>query len=180
MNAKQQRFVEEYLIDLNATQAALRAGYSPKTAYAQGHDLLKVPEVAAAVAEGSKRLLAEAGVQADAVLRECAALAFSDVGDILDFSGPTVRLKPAKEIPPHARRCISSIKVKRYVEGKGRGEEPDTVAEVTEFKLWSKDAAQERLGKYLKLFTDRVEHTGPDGGGIEVVWGSRGDGRSAT
>jgi phage terminase small subunit len=179
MNAKQQRFVDEYLIDLNATQAATRAGYSAKTAHAQGHDLLKVPEVATAVAEGCRRRLLDAGVQADAVLRECAALAFSDIGDILDFSGPDARLRPANEIPPHARRCISSIKVKRYVESKGRGDDPDEVVEVTEFKLWSKDAAQERLGKYLKLFVERMEHTGKDGGDIEVVWGSRSGGTPA-
>ncbi len=56
MSAKQQRFVEEYLVDHNATQAAIRAGYSPKTAYSIGHENLKKPEIAAAIAAGEARL----------------------------------------------------------------------------------------------------------------------------
>ncbi len=56
MSAKQQRFVEEYLVDHNATQAAIRAGYSPKTAYSIGHENLKKPEIAAAIAAGEARM----------------------------------------------------------------------------------------------------------------------------
>ncbi len=56
MSAKQQRFVEEYLVDHNATQAAIRAGYSEKTAYSIGHENLKKPEIAAAIAAGEARL----------------------------------------------------------------------------------------------------------------------------
>ncbi len=56
MSPKQQRFVEEYLVDHNATQAAIRAGYSPKTAYSIGHENLKKPEIAAAIAAGEARL----------------------------------------------------------------------------------------------------------------------------
>ncbi len=56
MSVKQQRFVEEYLVDHNATQAAIRAGYSPKTAYSIGHENLKKPEIAAAIAAGEARL----------------------------------------------------------------------------------------------------------------------------
>ena len=72
---KRERFVEEYLIDLNATQAAIRAGYSPKTAYSIGHELMKIPEVRAriykAMAERSKRT----GINADRVLRELGKIA---------------------------------------------------------------------------------------------------------
>ncbi len=56
MSAKQQRFVEEYLVDHNATQAAIRAGYSPKTAYSIGHENLNKPEIAAAITAGEARL----------------------------------------------------------------------------------------------------------------------------
>lgn len=55
MNDKQRRFVQEYLVDLNATQAAIRAGYSAKTAYSQGQRLLKHVEVAAAIAKGKQK-----------------------------------------------------------------------------------------------------------------------------
>ena len=56
MSPKQQRFAEEYLVDHNATQAAIRAGYSEKTAYSIGHENLKKPEIAAAIAAGEARL----------------------------------------------------------------------------------------------------------------------------
>ncbi len=56
LTAKQRRFVEEYLVDHNATQAAIRAGYSEKTAYSIGHENLKKPEIAAAIAAGQARL----------------------------------------------------------------------------------------------------------------------------
>ena len=62
MNDKQRRFVQEYLIDLNATQAAIRAGYSKKTAYSQGHDLLKKPEIQNAVTGGMAELAARAKI----------------------------------------------------------------------------------------------------------------------
>ena len=57
MTPKQERFVQQYLIDLNATQAAIRAGYSKKTAGSQGHDLLKNPEIAAAIKKAQKKAI---------------------------------------------------------------------------------------------------------------------------
>ena len=68
LNAKQARFVAEYLKDLNATQAAVRAGYSAKTAYSQGHDLLKKPEISEAVTKGTAKVCAKAEVSAEYVL----------------------------------------------------------------------------------------------------------------
>ena len=56
MNARQIAFVAQYLVDWNASQAAIRAGYSPRTAGSQAHDLLKKPEIRAALEAGSKRL----------------------------------------------------------------------------------------------------------------------------
>ena len=70
LTAKQQRFVEEYLVDLNATQAAVRAGYSEASAYAIGHECLKKPKVAAAVQRGQAARSGEVRVAADDVLRE--------------------------------------------------------------------------------------------------------------
>ena len=65
LTARQTRFAEEYLIDLNATQAALRAGYSPKTAYAQGARLLKHPDVAKAIDAAIQERTERLGLQAD-------------------------------------------------------------------------------------------------------------------
>lgn len=156
----QLRFVDEYIESGNATQAAIHAGYSPKTAGSQGHELLKNPEIARLVKQRVKEASARADVTVGRVLSELALLAFSDIGEVLDFSGAQPRLRPANEIPPRARRLLSSIKVKRYVEGQGDDAQP---VEVTEFRLWSKDAALKNLGKYLKMFVDRTEVTGKDG-----------------
>lgn len=73
LNPKQQRFVDEYLIDLNATQAAIRAGYSQKTAKAIGHENLTKPDIAAAIAEGQARLAGNAELNAETVLRNLEA-----------------------------------------------------------------------------------------------------------
>ncbi len=68
LTPKQARFVREYLVDLNATQAAIRSGYSPKTAASQAHDLLKTPEISEAVSVGQERVLERAVVTAEEVL----------------------------------------------------------------------------------------------------------------
>lgn len=84
MTPKQQRFIDEYLIDLNATQAAIRAGYSPKTANEQGCQLLaklSVP-IAQAMAERSRRT----GFNADRVLRELAEMGFADGDTIIELN----------------------------------------------------------------------------------------------
>ncbi len=70
MNSKQQRFVEEYLVDHNATQAAIRAGYSAKTAYSIGHENLKKPEIAAAIAAGEARLRSKTEVSISSLSEE--------------------------------------------------------------------------------------------------------------
>lgn len=70
LNEKQQRFVDEYLVDLNATQAAIRAGYSPKTAYSQAFDLLKKPEVQEALDKARKAREARTEITQDWVVRE--------------------------------------------------------------------------------------------------------------
>lgn len=70
LNARQERFVAEYLVDLNATQAAIRAGYSPRSAYSQAGDLLKKPEIAAAVAAGNVATLEKAAGSAEWVVEK--------------------------------------------------------------------------------------------------------------
>ena len=85
MTPKQQRFVEEYLVDLNATQAAVRAGYSEKTAEQQGCRLLRNTQVAAAVQQAQQARSERTETTADDVLRELGALAFSDMAHYIRF-----------------------------------------------------------------------------------------------
>jgi phage terminase small subunit len=153
LNEKQAAFVREYLVDLNATQAASRAGYSEKTAHSQGQRLLKNAEVRKAINAGKSRRAERVEVSADEVLRELMRLGFSDIANIFNPDGD---LRAFRNIPEDTRRAISSIKVKSHTEP---GDE-DTVVWTTEFKLWDKPNSLGMLGKHLKLFTEKVELSG--------------------
>ena len=146
MTKKQKRFVEEYLIDLNATQAAIRAGYSPETAYSIGQEKLKKPEIKIridrAMAERSKRT----GVNADRVVAELAKIAFVNAEDVIDAETATVKPDAARE----DTAAIQSVKVKTFGEdGLER-----------EIKMADKIKALELLGKHLGMFKDKVELSG--------------------
>lgn len=83
MKSKRERFVEEYLIDLNATQAAIRSGHRESSARVRGHKLLKLPDVAAAVGAAMAAQSKRAANSADRVVRELARIAFADPRDCL-------------------------------------------------------------------------------------------------
>ena len=143
MTKKQKRFCEEYLIDLNATQAAIRAGYSPETAYSIGQENLKKPElhtrISRAMAERSKRT----GINADRVLTELAKIAFVNAADVIDASDATFR----EDAAPEDLAAIQSVKVKTFGEdGLER-----------EIKMADKLKALELLGKHLGMFEDRLK-----------------------
>lgn len=101
LTPKQQCFVDEYLIDLNATQAAIRAGYSPKTAAVQASRLLANAKVSAAVACAMAERSKRTGITQDRVLMELAKVAFIKLTDIIDEEG---RIKP--EATDEDRACI--------------------------------------------------------------------------
>lgn len=82
---KQQRFVEEYLVDLNATQAAIRAGYSSDTAGAIGHENLKKPEIHAALAIARKAQQERTAITADQALREAWNIATADTRELVEL-----------------------------------------------------------------------------------------------
>ena len=162
-NAKQARFVAEYLIDGNATQAAIRAGYSKATAYSIGSRLLRNVEVAKAIDEGREAALQAAGAEAIAVIRELGFIATSDIGEAFDELG---NLKALKDMPVHLRRAISGVEVDEIWEG--RGESRTQIGITRKVKLWDKNKALELIGKHKKLFTEKHELTGKDGKPIET------------
>ncbi|MFR4533158.1 MAG: terminase small subunit [Thomasclavelia ramosa] len=139
LTAKQNKFVEEYLIDLNATQAAIRAGYSPKNAGKIGHELLEKTrnEIDRAIAERSRRT----GINQDRVLRELAKIAFVNPGDVINFDEATVK-SDAKE---EDLAAIASVKIKNI---------PTEDGEITEreIKLCDKLKALDLLGKHLGIY----------------------------
>lgn len=147
-------FVREYLVDLNATQAATRAGYSPKTAYEQGSRLLKDAEIAAAVQEAYAARARRTQIDADKVVTELARIAFSDVWNYeIDENG---KLVLAEDAPEDATRAVAAVKEKtRFIPQDGG--EPITERTV-EFKLWDKNTALANLAKHLGMF-DTVPQT---------------------
>ena len=156
MTNKQKRFCAEYLIDLNATQAAIRAGYSTSTAGAIGAENLKKPQIRAcidkALAEQSKRT----GVTADRVVRELAKVAFVNSDDVVDFDSVTVKSDASKD----DTAAIASVRVKTIPTKDGEGIE-------REIKLADKLKALELLGKRFGLFTDNVNVSGE--GMVQIV-----------
>ncbi len=158
LNPRRQQFVIEYLIDLNATQAAIRAGYAVSGARQQGGRLLTNVDIQRAVAEGQEAAARRANVNADRVLTELARLAFADIADYEGLLRADV--VDLQALPPGVSRAISELIVETYVEG--RGDDVQAVKRV-KVKLHPKQAALDSLAKYLKLYGDRLEVTDPLG-----------------
>lgn len=154
LTAKQARFVEEYLIDLNATQAAIRAGYSKKTARSQGQRLLTNVDIEAAIAVAKANRSAETGIDAAWVLKRLAAEADADLADLYDDGGG---LKPVSEWPEIWRKgLVAGLDVEEVtVEG-------TVVAHVRKVKLSDRLKRIELIGKHVEVqaFKDQVEHKG--------------------
>ncbi len=154
MTGKQERFVEEYLIDLNATQAAIRAGYSPKTANEQASRLLAKVNIQAAISKAQAERSRRTGINQDRVIRELAKVAFLNPVDVIDMDGATIRGEANRE----DTAAIASVRVKTIPTDDG----PITEREV---KTYDKLKALELLGKHLGMFTDKLKLEG----GVPVV-----------
>lgn len=170
LRAKQAVFVAEYLKDLNATQAAIRAGYSAKTAEQQGPRLLGNAGVQAAIQAGQAARAVRTGITQDRVLCETSLLAFSDLQHYVVDDLGNVQL--AAGAPEGAMRALQSIK--RKVITRGSGEDAYTTYEV-ELRLWDKPGVLKLAGQHVGLFRDKVELTGANGGPVRanVTFGGR-------
>ena len=156
MTKKQKRFVEEYLIDLNATQAAIRAGYSPHTAKDIGCENLAKPNIAAAISQAMAERSRRTGINQDRVLQELARIGFAKITDVVDPE--TAKILPDASEDDLA--CIQSIKIK-----------PNEFGTEREVKLYDKKAALVDLGKHLGLFKDKVELSGDMDLNITIDYG---------
>lgn len=155
---KQARFVAEYLIDLNATQAAIRAGYSARNADKIGSQLLGKTRVAEAVTTAQSKRLAKLDISAERVLAELARIGFSDVRSWFDMDG---RLKPLNELGDDAARMIASVEVLREKTRKvGNGNGYTVEEAVIKVRAWDKVRALELLAKNLGLLKDRLQVEG--------------------
>lgn len=170
LTAKQQRFCDEYLIDLNATQAAIRAGYSEKYANTNASKLLQITTVAEYIEKRKMDRIERTEITQDMVLKELANIAFSNAADyaavvekdatiqcengavipLLDDDGNPVKYRTVEpvltqDLTEDQKRALSVIK-------KGR--------DGFEVKPYDKIRALELLGKHLGMFTEKVEVKG--------------------
>lgn len=157
LNPKQQRFVEEYLVDLNATQAAIRAGYSPKTAGQIGERLLKKAEVQQALSRRMKAREQRTEVTQDRVVKELAKIAFGDPRNVMSWGPGGVTLKASAELTDDEAALVSEVSETTTERGGS-----------LKLKTNDKLKALELLGRHLGMFRDKVEVTGKDGGPIQT------------
>ncbi|MFH1954870.1 MAG: terminase small subunit [Pseudomonadota bacterium] len=150
LTPKQARFVQEYLIDLNATRSAIRAGYSKKTAQQMGAENLSKPVIAAAIAESRSKLAEKTEITQKRVIEEYAKPAFLDPRKFYDDDG---NLIPVHQLPAEVAAALTGMDVSTFV-NKDNG----TVTTVTKFKFADKKAALDSLAKHLGMFMDRVKH----------------------
>lgn len=167
LTAKQKCFVAEYLIDLNSTQAAIRAGYSLKTARSIGAENLTKPDISAALTEAMKKREERTEITQDRVLKELAKIGFADIrkavkwGDGIAVTDPEsgvveisngVALIGSEAIDDDTAASISEV---------------SQTAQGIKIKLHDKRAALVDIGRHLNMFTDKMEVTGKDGGAIK-------------
>lgn len=155
LTAKQMRFVDEYMIDFNATQAAIRAGYKAKTAHVIGAENLRKPKIAEEIARRQKDLQRRTEVTQERVVKELARVAFADATDYVqvetrtvekndgtELSYQTVMLTETAELSADQRAAIAGIK--QGTNG-------------VEVKLHDKIKALELLGRHIGMFNDKLE-----------------------
>lgn len=159
LTAKQQRFVAEYLIDLNATQAAIRAGYSEKTAAEQASRLLTNVKVSEAIQAATKARSDRTQIDADWVLKRLARDATADLADLYTEHGT---LKPVHEWPIAWRTgLVAGIETVQERDGEDAEGKP-VYATVRKVKLLDRTKLVELIGKHVEVgaFKEKVEHSG--------------------
>jgi phage terminase small subunit len=161
---RQQLFVAEYLVHLNATRAAIAAGYSAKTAEVMGSKLLRKGKVADLIAEKAGKRLNKLEITADSVLQGIAQLAHFDVRRFFDARGNP---KQIHELSDAEANAVAGFEVIELFDGEG--DEKHCFGHLKKFKIADRGQNLERLGRYLKLFVDRQEHSGADGGPVRFV-----------
>lgn len=146
LTEKQQRFIDEYLIDLNATQAAIRAGYSVKTAREQASQNLTKLNIQQAISEKMAERSKRTGVNQDRIVLELAKIAFVNAADVIDSDDATIKADATAD----DTAAIQSVKVKVIPTKEGEGVE-------REIRLNDKLKALELLGKHLGMWNDKLD-----------------------
>ena len=155
LTAKQIRFVDEYMVDFNATQAAVRAGYKAKTAHVIGAENLRKPKIAEEIARRQKDLQRRTEVTQDRVVKEMARVAFADATDYacvetLTYENEDGTVSPVQIVSPKDTDTLSDDQ-RAAIAGIKHG------ANGIEVKLHDKIKALELLGRHIGMFNDKIE-----------------------
>lgn len=146
MTPKQARFVEEYLVDLNATQAAIRAGYSAKRAQEIGYQQLQKTPVQQALMVAQRERSARTGITADRVVKEIARVAFSDMRKLMTWGPSGVSLVPSDRLDDESAAAVSEVSETVTKDGGS-----------LKLKLHNKVEALEKLARHVGLYDQRGE-----------------------
>ncbi len=157
------KFVAAYIERPNATQAAIRAGYSPLTASEQASHLLGQPNIQAAIQAWRERCERVSLIKAEHVRREWALMVFSDITDYVVNEAGDVDVKPG--VDRSALRAVQSVELTTTTRGQG---EAAVTERKVKLKLWDKPGPTRDLAKHMGMLVDRKEVSGPDGGAIPL------------
>ncbi|MFT8928511.1 MAG: terminase small subunit [Sporolactobacillus sp.] len=152
---KQQRFVDEYLIDLNATRAAIRAGYSVKTAEQQGYKLVHKSSVLSEIKRRQAYLTKRTEVTQEKVIKELAKIAFADLKDYVKWDEDHVDILDSDDVDGAALLEVSETVNNQIFPNGGESEKRQK-----KVRLHDKTKALELLGKHLGMWVDKTEITG--------------------
>jgi phage terminase small subunit len=154
LSAREQAFVQAFLVHNDATKAAIEAGYSPKTAPQIGYQLTRRPRVAAAIEAGRARIAEKYRISAERTLEEMATIGYSDIRNYTIDGQPIADwLQLTPDAPKNAMRAVK--KVKRTVRNVRPRDGTDPYTELeTEVEFWNKDSQLKHLGDYQKLFKE--------------------------
>ena len=149
LTPKQQAFINEYLLDLNASASAIRAGYAPKNSDKIGYELLGKTLVKQGIQEAMDERSRRTGITADKVLQEFAHIAFDDMRNYLKFY-----------TDPDTKEIITEVKDSEDIDTRSISEVSRGKDGLFRFKLYCKDNALLQVGKHLGMFTDKLEVNG--------------------
>lgn len=150
----QQRFVEHYLVTLNAAKSARLAGYSHNNAGEQGYQLLRYPSISKALRKAMARRAKRLEITSDNILREIARIAFSDIRSIMEFDSNSVKVKDSSKIHSDAAAAIQSVEHHRT---EGEKSSSSTVKVKLHDKIRALDLAGRHLGLWAKEDDDELK-----------------------
>ena len=153
LTARQKKFANEYPVDLNGTQAAIRAGYSPRSANPKASEMLKNPQIAAIIAEKMDARSKRTEVTADRVVEELAKIAFGNIGDYVKITEDGGAKVDLSETTRDQLAALTGIESHVYMEGVGDDANP---VKMTKIRMADKIKALGMLGDHMSIFNKKI------------------------